>query len=259
MRNNTVKTFVRKLVPEKQRLQLWYAFFRLRGYYYRGRAVECPCCEGHFRRFLAYGATKRPDAVCPSCHSLERHRMLWLYLQRETKVFTDRLRLLHFAPEPIIQKRLRDLPQLDYTSADLYSPLAMEKVDIMALPYPDSSFDVMLCSHVLAHVEDDKKAMAEMLRVLRPGGYALIQSQLFPTLSTTLEVPEATTPEQRLQAYGQEDRCRNYGADYKDRLQEAGFEAQQIDYSLAFSPLERKKYGLDRQDYIFHCNRPQAH
>jgi SAM-dependent methyltransferase len=218
--------------------------------------VECVCCGGKFRKFLPYGPHKRPDALCPSCHTLERNRLLWLYLERETDVFRANRSVLHFAPEPIIQQRLLAMPNLRYVSVDIASPLASVQADIMALPFTDNSFDVILITHVLAHVQDDRKAMAEMLRVLKPGGFALVQEHVFPELQTTREGLPDSTPAQRQQAYDQDDRYRNYGPDFKARLEQQGFQVQQADYNLNFSPLERKRYGLSRQEFIFRATKP---
>jgi len=155
-----------------QKLYRW-----LRVLPYIGNEAYCPCCDSHFRRFISY----RRNGMCPRCDSLDRHRLLWLYLHNCTDIFCARLRVLHFAPEAIIQKKLRAFPNLEYTSADLDSPLAMVSLDITNIPYAENTFDVVLCSHVLEHIPDDCKAMSELYRILKPGGgrssrYRLMQS-----------------------------------------------------------------------------------
>jgi len=181
---------------------------------------------GRFRKFQPYGAegvVKRPNARCPSCGSLERQRLIALYLERRTSFFTDPLKVLHFAPEPAFHEKFKSLSNLDYISADLISSRAMVKVDITDIPYEEHSFDVILCSHVLEHVQDDRKAMQELYRVLKPGGWALLQIPIQSSREKTYEDPSIVTPEERLKHFGQKDHVRIYGEDYKDRLASAGF------------------------------------
>src|SRR5438105_402829 len=152
---------------------------------YKGNEVCCPCCDSHFRHFIPYGP--RRNGMCPQCDSLDRHRLVWLYLHSCTNIFWDRLKVLHFAPEAIIQKKLRASPNLEYTSADLDSPLAMVSLDITDIPYAESTFEVVLCSHVLEHIPDDRKAMSELYRILKPGGWALLQVPFDAERSGTFE------------------------------------------------------------------------
>ncbi len=209
----------------------------------------CPCCGGSFRSFISGGPNLRPNACCPRCGSLERHRLLWLYLQQKTNLFRDKLRVLHFAPEKIFQDALRTLPNLDYVSADLYSPLAMVKMDITDITFPDDSFDVILCSHVLEHIPDDRKAMAELYRVLKPGGWAILQVPIDPKLDTTYEDPSIVTPEERKRHFGQDDHVRWYGRDYGDRLKQAGFNLR-LDQ---FGDEVPDGYGIIRNEEIYWC------
>ncbi|MDX5346046.1 MAG: methyltransferase domain-containing protein, partial [Hymenobacteraceae bacterium] len=201
------------------------------------------------------GADRRDNALCPSCHTMERHRQLWLYLERQTNIFTKPMSLLHFAPEPILQKRLKKVPMLEYISADLYSPLAMEQVDIMAMPYPDQRFDVILCSHVLAHVPDDRLGMEEMRRVLKTGGYAIIQSRINELQDKTIEAPEGATEAERYKLLGQADRFRNYGLDHTERLESAGFKVKTVDIRQYLKPEEVKLYGIDTNELLYICQK----
>ena len=141
----------------------------LRPLIWRGDRVECPCCGGRFERFLPYW--NRDFCRCPRCDSHERHRALWLYLRDRADLAGT---LLHLAPEAAIARHLRDRPGVDYVSADLDSPLAMLHFDIQDIPFRDGTFDAVLCGHVLTEVPDDRKAMREMARVLRPGGRLLL-------------------------------------------------------------------------------------
>jgi len=199
---------------------------------YVGRKIECPVCRGHFRTFLpyGYGSAVRENALCPRCLALERHRLMWLYLQRETNLFTARLRLLHLAPERCFIKRFEKLLGENYVTGDIESPLARVKLDIQQMPFTDESFDVIFCNHVLEHVEDDRQALREMHRVLRRGGWGMLLAPVNYNRAETFENPSITDQAGRLAAFGQPDHVREYGRDYPDRLAEAGFDVLAIDY-----------------------------
>lgn len=203
-----------------------------------GWQVRCPICGRRARRFDSYHG--RSSAVCVHCHSLERHRALWLWLRRRIPADAT---VLHVAPEEGIAARLRSLP-IDYVSTDLESPLAMRHDDITALPDPDASFDVVICNHVLEHIPDDRTAMREIYRVLRPGGFAVLQHPIAPR-PDTYEDPSVTSAEDRLRLFGQDDHVRIYGWDFVDRLREAGFgtvEATEIEREIG--PDLQSRYGL---------------
>lgn len=218
---------------------------------YAGRRVQCPVCGGSFRKFLPYGyIDPRPGALCPGCLSLERHRLMWLYLKNETDFFTASARLLHIAPEYCFIKRFARLGNLDYITADLESPLAKVKMDVQDIPFGDDTFDIIFCNHILEHVGDDHQAMRELYRVMRSGGYGIMLSPVNPARRTTYENPDITTPEERLRHFGQPDHLRDYGLDFADRLREAGFTVEEIDYCAYFPPETRGKYGL-RKEIIY--------
>lgn len=217
--------------------------------------VECPCCGGSFPKFIHGGVTLRPDALCPACHSLERHRLQWLYFRERTNIFRDPLRVLHFAPEARLQEALKAMPNLDYTSADLYSPLAMEKVDIADIPYEDGAFDVVLCSHVLEHIPDDRGAMAELHRVLKAGGWAILQVPLDLDLEHTREDSSITDPGERTRLFGQHDHVRMYGRDYADRLTAAGFEVNIDTYVRQLGSDAIRRYGLVGSEDVYYCTK----
>jgi SAM-dependent methyltransferase len=192
-----------------------------------------------FLRAFADGYEGRPQARCPRCDSLERHRHLWLFLERHTRLVSDRsLSVLHFAPERGLGARLARRER--YVSADL-EPGAMLQLDLQALDLPDASFDWILCSHVLEHVPDDRAAMRELFRVLRPGGTAIVQ---VPTYAMTTDEDVTLTPDENLARFGQRDHVRIYGADVFDRLRGAGFEVDLRLFRDELSARERKKYGL---------------
>lgn len=217
--------------------------------------VECPCCNGRFPRFIHGGVVLRPGALCPACHSLERHRLQWLYFRERTNIFRDRLKVLHFAPEARLQEVLKVAPNLDYTSADLHSTLAMEKVDITEIPYEDGTFDVILCSHVLEHIPDDRKAMAELYRVMKPGGWAILQVPLDLSLEHTREDPSVTDPAERTRLFGQHDHVRMYGRDYIDRLRAAGFEVDVDSYVRQQGEDAIRRFGLVASEDVYYCTK----
>lgn len=226
------------------------------GIFYAGRGVECPVCGRRFRKFMPYGYTvQRENALCPSCLALERHRLLWLYLKNETGFFTETARMLHVAPEYCFIKRFGRLPNLDYVTADLESPLAKVKMDIQAIPFGDATFDIIFCNHILEHVPDDRLAMREMYRVMRPGGWGIVLSPVNPQRETTYEDPSIIDPVERERHFGQKDHVRDYGLDFGQRLSEAGFRMQEIDYVKRMNPALVKLYAL-RSEVIYRVDKP---
>src|SRR4051794_27384302 len=171
-------------------------------------------------------AGSRPDAICPRCGAQERPRALWLYVERRPDLLPRPQRLLHFAPELIFRRRFEQAPGLEYLTADLDSPDAMVHFDITSIPYPDDSFDAIVCSHVLEHVEDDRAAMRELLRVLRPDGFAILLVPLDLSRDETYEDAAVTAPEARAREFWQHDHVRLYGRDFRRRLEEEGFHVQ---------------------------------
>lgn len=217
----------------------------------------CPCCEWHFPAFLTVGVKPWPDAQCPICGSLERHRLLQIYLENKTTFFKDRLRVLDVAPIPSFQRRCKSLRNLKYVSADIKSPIAMLKFDITNIPLKEGRFDCMLCYHVLEHVPDDRKAMRELFRVLKPGGWAIMQSPIDYKRHKTFEDPHITSPVDRELYFGQSDHVRMYGKDYRGRLQDAGFVVKVDDYARRLRDPTIKKYGLQKDEKIYFCKRPK--
>jgi SAM-dependent methyltransferase len=181
----------------------------------------CPVCRCWSAEFAQFGMPPRKNAQCVVCGALERHRLVWLYFQRKTNLFDGRgKRVLHVAPEMCFENRLRGLFKGEYLTADLNDPRAMIRMDISAIPYPDEIFDVFYCSHVLEYVTDDRLALREIFRVLKPEGWAIILFSV--TTAMTTEDPALADPRERCRLYG-DDRFRMYGVDYVDRLRGAGF------------------------------------
>lgn len=204
-----------------------------------------------FKTFLPYGyGNQRNNVLSPSTLSLERHRLLWLYLKNETDFFTAQKSVLHFAPEQCFLQRFRDLKNLDYTTTDLESPIADVKADICALPFKDNSYDVILCNHVLEHIPDDKTAMKELYRVMKPGGYGIFQIPQDLERETTFEDDSITDKKERARVFGQYDHVRVYGRDYFNMLRRVGFTVEEVDYTAKLSDNDITTYCLAKGEII---------
>ncbi len=213
--------------------------------------VECPICGWRFREFLPHGLQRRENARCPRCSSLERQRLMYLYLQRRTDFFDRPLQVLHFAPEPYFMDfGTRD--NLDVVTADLDYPHVDVNLDITGLPMRDGTFDVVICSHVLEHVPDDAAAMREIHRVLKPGGWAVLMVPYDRSQAETFEDPSVTDPAERVRLFGQYDHVRLYGRDYADRLRDAGFMVTEDELARE---VDRHRYGL-LDEPVHVCTRP---
>lgn len=240
-------------VPRKY-LQLFSGVgLKFMGLFYSGNVVQCPICDHHYRAFLPYGRINpRPNALCPSCLSLERHRLIWLYLKEKTNFFSQRLDVLHIAPEHCFMKRFESIHGEQYITADIESPLAKVKMDIHQIPFEDNHFDVVLCNHVLEHVQDDLRALKEIQRVLRPGGWAILQIPFFsPVPEATFEDNTITNPREREKIFGQADHVRKYGRDYPRRIESAGLKAIEEKFAMDMSEGELKRNGIMKGEVIY--------
>jgi SAM-dependent methyltransferase len=233
-----------KLVPTSLKVKLRHRFMR-------GDAVYCPICGNSGIAFLPSGDPPRPHAQCAFCGSLERARMAWLYLKRLglPKAGT---RVLHVAPENCLRERFKSVPGVEYIAGDKFDPgyrWASEtiRLDVTEIPFPDEHFDLIICSHVLEHVPDDRKAIAELHRVMKKGGLGLLIVPFEANRETTYEDFTINTPEGRRKAFGQHDHVRIYGRDYSDRLTEAGFKVEVVDLSSETSHREYFRLGMSRE------------
>lgn len=241
-------------IPRPLLIRLSYVARPVLAFVLKGSRFTDPIDGKSFRSFLPYGYGKqRNNVLSPSTLSLERHRLLWLYLQNETNFFTAPHKVLHFAPEQAFYKRFRQMKNLDYTTTDLFSPLADVKADICNLPFRDNSYDVILCNHVLEHIPDDTKAMQELHRVLKPGGMGIFQIPQDLSREKTFEDDSITDPKQRAEIFGQYDHVRVYGRDYFDKLREIGFTVIEEDYTKKLSPELVEKYCLASGEIIPVC------
>jgi hypothetical protein len=221
---------------------------------YWGNKVSCNICHSRFSKFLPYGRKARENALCPNCLALERHRLMWLFLEKETSFFTKPLKVLHIAPELCFIKRFEKLPNLEYITADLESPLAAVKMDIHQIPFEAESFDVVFCNHVLEHVESDIKACKEINRVLKPEGWGIIQSPVYP-IPETLEDPTITSPKERERVFGQSDHVRKYGQDYADRLSQSGLKVTEHQFVKTLPKEIIAEHALPGQEIIYYCSK----
>lgn len=222
---------------------------------YGGRARYCPVCGRSFRKFEASGKIPRKDAQCPFCGALERHRLVWLYFQQRTDLLDGRPKqMLHVAAERCISNRLKPALGSGYLTADLVNPSAMVKMDITDIQYPDETFDVIYCSHVLEHIPDDRRALREFHRVLKREGWAILLVPI--SAEETFEDPTITDPAELLRIFGEDDHIRRYGPDYVDRLAEAGFSVKVTTPAEMFTAQERVRMGLtDDAGEIYFCTR----
>ena len=217
-----------------------------------GSRVACPCCGRRMRTFARFHGL--PDQ-CPHCGSLMRHRAMLLYLRDVLRLPEERGDVLHVGPGPALGRWFGTLEGVRYVTFDLDSPLATVQGDVTRLPFDDSSFDLILCLHVLEHVDDDRAGMRELQRVLAPGGKAVIQVP--PSdLDETFEDPAVVTPEARDRVFGQWDHVRICGGDYGDRLEEAGFEVREVDPVAALDESTRAEFGLRTGESFYLCEKP---
>ena len=238
-------------IPRPLLIRLSYVARPVLAFFLKGNKFTDPIDGKSFKTFLPYGYGKqRNNVLSPSTLSLERHRLLWLYLQNETNFFTDKLKVLHFAPEQAFYKRFRNLNNLDYTTTDLHSPLADVKADICNLPFDDNSFDVILCNHVLEHIPDDIKAMQELYRVLKPGGWGIFQIPQDLTREITFEDNSITDKKERAKIFGQYDHVRIYGRDYFEKLRNIGFHAEEVDYTAKLNTEDIDRFCLAKGEII---------
>ena len=220
----------------------------------RGHPKHCPVCRQAFGHYGHFGLARRRQACCPGCGSLERHRFLWLHLERALRLPRRRLSLLHVAPDAGLRERLSAQPRLRYTGIDLYRADAPRAMDVTRLAFPDGAFDLVICSHVLEHVAEDRKALAEIARVLRPGGRAILLVPLDLRLPATIEQPGAATASQRLAAFGHPYHVRICGADYGDRIARSGFAVRRVDSAAVLSPHRRRFHRINKTS-LFDCRR----
>ena len=237
--------FLLKKLPRTFLQRISKPIFNIISIFYNGDNVNCPICRKSFNKFFPYGREVRDNALCTNCLSLERHRLLYLFLIKKTSLFNDKCNVLHIAPEGCLINVFRGSDNINYTTADLYSPLADIKMDIHKMPFENNSFDFILCNHVLEHVENDIIALKEIKRVMKKGGLGIVQVPFYnPIPKKTFEDKSIKTDSAREIHFGQSDHVRKYGKDYKKRLESVGFNVKCFRPQELLNNSQIKKYGV---------------
>jgi predicted SAM-dependent methyltransferase len=261
-----VRAVLRSLLPKSIRWPLKRAALRIK---YRGKQFYCPVCNSNtniqftlgldfpvLKEKKIVGAGKR-DVLCPVCNSSDRVRLIYLFLKHRTQLFTKPHRLLHIAPEPSLQRVFETRKNIRYLTADLNPAEVMEAMDITRINYPDNTFDAILCNHVLEHIQDDIGAMKELLRVLKPEGWAILQVPFSAILENTFEDVSVTAEMEREKVFGQKDHVRIYGKDYSDRLSSAGFTVQIFDWRKdSNSEFHNLRLNINPKEVVYYCQKP---
>lgn len=243
-------------IPRKLIQLFAHKLIKIYGFFLRGENVYCPICDHSFSKFLPYGRVfSRENALCPSCLSLERHRLMHLFLRNETTFYEKKSKLLHIAPEYCFVERFEKYLGDQYITADIESPLAKIKMDLHQIPFEDNSFDVVFCNHVLEHVKDDVTCMKEIWRVLKPDGFALCQSPQRYDLETTYEDSRITDPKEREKHFLQDDHLRIYGRDYGNQLAKSGFNVKEINMITKIGLIKAKEMALPLEEIIYFCKK----
>ncbi|AWW29750.1 SAM-dependent methyltransferase [Echinicola strongylocentroti] len=250
-------SFIIRYIPRSFLQHISHIFLRILAVFYRGQKVCCPVCQKKFSKFLPYGRKARENALCPNCLALERHRLMWLFLQQKTNFFEANLKVLHIAPELCFIDRFEKLPNINYVTGDIESPLAKVKMDVHQIPFDDHSFDVVFCNHVMEHVDDDLLACKEINRVLKKDGWGIIQSPVYD-IPKTLEDKTITSPAEREKMFGQRDHVRKYGNDYAQRLSKSGLQVQEDHFVKNLSEETIKQHALPPEEIIFYCTKGGA-
>ena len=243
--------YILKFLPRKFLIKYSFLITPILRIIFRGKKYTDPIDDSNYSKFLSYGyKTVRKNALCPGTLSLERHRLLWLYLDKETNFLSSNLKVLHVAPEQVFYKKFKKLKNWEYFTFDLNSPIADIKGDLISTNFKDEYFDLIICNHVLEHIEDDKSALDEMYRILKYNGISILQVPINVKRENTFEDLSIKSKIQREKYFGQYDHVREYGLDFKDRVEQAGFKVEIINYSKKISQDLVIKYGLMKDDLI---------
>jgi SAM-dependent methyltransferase len=252
-----IKSLYHRILPERKRNNLRIFAQRLFYPFYLGNKFYCNCCGKNFRKFLPKGNIKRMNAKCPYCLSLERVRVLDLYLVNEMNIYNRQgIKVLHIAPEEILFKKLSVL-DIEYIDGDINPAYARNVIDITNIGFADNYFDLIICSHVLGHVPDEARAINELRRVLKEDGTALVMTVINPDRAQTFEDVNILLPEDKLKYYGEPDLRRIHGLDFGERLARQGFKVERIDYRLQLPKEVQVKNSLGNGDreVIFKCKK----
>ena len=245
-----------RIIPRHYLQHVSHFFLRIFSLFLRGNKFEDPINGKTYRKLLPYGRLKpRENAIAPDSLSLERHRLMWLFLKNKTNFFTDNLKFLHIAPEYCFIKIFKGMKNLDYLTADLISPWADVKMDVHDIPFEENTFDVVICNHVLEHVDDADKVMKEFYRVMKPGGWGIFQVPIDYNNSVTIEDRSVTDPRERERLYWQSDHLRLFGRDYGSKLTAAGFKVTESNFINEIDPKLVERYALDKNEIVYYCQK----
>ena len=248
--------YILNTVPRPWLIKVSYLVRPIIAFSLKGNKFTDPIDGKSFRKFLPYGYGKqRENALSPSTLSLERHRLMWLFLRDDTDFFTskEKIKTLHIAPEQCFLDLFRKQTNLEYITSDLESPIADVKADICNLPFDDNSINVVFCNHVLEHIIDDTKAMQELYRVLKKGGFGIFQIPQDLSREKTFEDNTITNRRERAEIFGQYDHVRVYGRDYFNKLRSVGFEVDEIDYTKKITREKLERYCLMKNEILPVC------
>ena len=245
-----------RIIPRHYLQHVSHFFLRIFSLFLRGNKFEDPINGKTYRKLLPYGRLKpRENAIAPDSLSLERHRLMWLFLKNKTNFFTDNLKFLHIAPEYCFIKIFKGMKNLDYLTADLISPWADVRMDVHDIPFEENTFDVVICNHVLEHVDDADKVMKEFYRVMKSGGWGIFQVPIDYNNSVTIEDRSVTDPRERERLYWQSDHLRLFGRDYGEKLTAAGFKVTESNFINEIDPKLVERYALDKNEIVYYCQK----
>jgi len=263
-----IKNFIKKIIPRVYytKISSVYHYLRLLSCY--GFKYQCIFCNGHFRRLLPTGLENETAlsiigggyryALCPKCHSTDRERLIYWYIANKTNILNSQnsIKLLHIAPEKNLKKVFRNSNKIQYIDGDLNLLAADKKIDITDINFEDIFFDVIICSHVLEHIVDNRKVTYELFRVLRPEGFAILQVPISKKAKETFEDFTITTPEGREKYFGQKDHIRIYSKDYKNRFESVDFKLDLYGIKNDLTIKEIKILGLNQEEILYICKKP---
>jgi SAM-dependent methyltransferase len=240
-------------LPRPFLIRISYIFKAIAPLVYKGNNVECPVCEKSFRKFLSYGSkvAHRDNVLCPYDLTLERHRLMWLYLKGESNFFKDDLKVMHIAPEQCFYGLFKKQKNLDYTTGDLVSPLADIHFDLHSIPLDENTYDVVFCNHVLEHVDDENKCMSELYRIMKPGGWGIFQVPIDTSRNKTYEDSSITSEEDREREFWQKDHVRLFGLDYPDKLRTVGFDVFEWNAQSTLGMKMSERYRLSSDEILY--------
>lgn len=246
--------FLLNKLPRPLLIRLSYLFKKIAPFVYKGNKVECPVCNQSYSKFLSYGSSiaHRENVLCPGDLTLERHRLMWLYLKDHSDFFTNnKLNVLHIAPEQCFHQRFKQQQNLNYLTGDLISPIADIHFDLHQIPLEDNRFDVIFCNHVLEHVEDAHQCLRELYRVMKPGGWGIMQVPQDFEREITFEDPTIISEEDRERYYWQKDHVRLFGNDYPNWLEKAGFTVNVFEKEKFYTTSQIERFRLQEKEILY--------